>query len=53
MPLLRIKQHVVVVNLSFGKCQAYRTENTINLPPTYIPTNPFDPALLLDISFFS
>jgi hypothetical protein len=36
--------------LSFGKRQTYHTGNTINLSLTYLPTKPFDLALLLDIS---
>jgi hypothetical protein len=36
--------------LSGRKHQAYHAEKTPNLALTYLPTNPFDPALLLDIS---
>jgi hypothetical protein len=39
--------------LSGEKRQAYHTRKISNLPPTYFPTNPFDHALLLDISVFS
>jgi hypothetical protein len=38
--------------LLYGKRQAYHVRKTINLPPTYLLTKPFDPALLLDISVF-
>jgi hypothetical protein len=38
--------------LSGGKRQTYHAEKSPNLAPTYIPINPFDPALLLDISIF-
>jgi hypothetical protein len=38
--------------LLYGKRQAYHVRKTINLPSTYLLTKPFDPALLLDISFF-
>jgi hypothetical protein len=36
-----------------GKCQSYHAGKTPNLPTTYLPTKPFDLALLLDISVFS
>jgi len=35
--------------LSGGKRQAYHAGKTPNQPPTYLPTKPFDPALLLGI----
>jgi hypothetical protein len=35
--------------LSGGKRQVYHAGKIPNLPPTYLLTNPFDPALLLDI----
>jgi hypothetical protein len=35
-----------------GKCQVYFTGKTSNLPLTYLPIMPFNPALLLVISFF-
>jgi hypothetical protein len=38
--------------LSGGKHQAYHVRKTSNLPPTYLPTNPFNLRLLLDIMVF-
>jgi hypothetical protein len=43
---------MVVVNLLFGKRQNYHAGKTHNLPPTYLPTKPFNPTLLLDIMIF-
>jgi hypothetical protein len=53
MTVLHVKGHVVVVNQPFGNRQAYNARKTPNLPPIYLPINPFDLALLLDISVFS
>jgi hypothetical protein len=52
MTVLHVKGRVVVVNLSFGKHQAYYAVKTPNLRPTYLTTKPFDPTLLLDISVY-
>jgi hypothetical protein len=52
MVVLHVKGRVVVVNLSFGKRQAYYAGKTPNLRPTYLTTKPFDPTLLLDISVY-
>jgi hypothetical protein len=38
--------------LSSGKQQSYHVEKTSNLPQTYLPTKPFAPTLLMDISGF-
>jgi hypothetical protein len=38
--------------LSGGNRQAYHARKTINLSPIYLPTKPFDLALLLDIMNF-
>jgi hypothetical protein len=41
--------------ISNGKCQAYHAGKACNLPPTFLPTTPLDPRLLLPaghLSFF-
>jgi hypothetical protein len=52
MVVLHIKNACCGGYLSSGKQQTYHMEKTSNLPQTYLPTKPFAPTLLMDISGF-